>query len=230
MRSRVTADELSGLQTLHDLSGPAIAALAAEAVVRLAAPGEFIFREGQAAHGIFVILAGDVRVIRSSSGRALVMHGEGRGGTLGEAPVFDGHPYPASAEVLTPVRCAYISRDALDRAIRAAPELAWFFLGRMAARVRTLLVRLESVETEDVTSRLVAYLLSRLTGQAPAIVAITQQGLAEELGTAREVVVRILRRLRVMGAIRMAGRGRIEILDRRALLLLRESSRHDFQA
>jgi CRP-like cAMP-binding protein len=50
-----------------------------------------------------------------------------------------------------------------------------------------------------------------------SIVAITQESLAEELGTVREVVMRALRALRKRRIIASAGRGKIEIVDRSAL-------------
>ena len=51
-------------------------------------------------------------------------------------------------------------------------------------------------------------------------IAITQESLAEELGTVREVVMRTLRALRQRGLIRSAGRGKIEVLDAARLRML----------
>jgi len=46
---------------------------------------------------------------------------------------------------------------------------------------------------------------------------MTQQQLAEELGTVREVVVRELQALRAAGLVRALGSGRFEIVDATAL-------------
>jgi CRP/FNR family transcriptional regulator len=214
--SRKQVDTLRSLASFRALPDAAAATLAANAVRRTFAADETLFLEGSDAGGIFVVLSGEVRVVRTSRGRRHVMHTEGRGGTLGEAPVFDGHPYPATAIAATPVETLYIDRAALDRAIRASPEIAWFFLSRLAGRVRLLVERIDRLATAPVSARLCEYLLDR-GSSASNIVPITQEGLAEELGTVREVVVRTLRMLRERGAIRAAGRGRIEIVDVAAL-------------
>jgi CRP-like cAMP-binding protein len=83
--------------------------------------------------------------------------------------------------------------------------------------VRLLLDRVDGLATAQVSTRLSAYLLDQLSRTRDPIVAITQESLAEELGTVREVVMRTLRVLRAAGVIRGAGRGRIEILDPQAL-------------
>jgi CRP-like cAMP-binding protein len=107
----------------------------------------------------------------------------------------------------------HIDSVALERALRATPEIALFFLGGLAGRVRILLDRVDRLATAHVSTRLCAYLLERAERTSDATIAITQESLAEELGTVREIVVRTLRVLRERGVIRTAGRGRIEVID-----------------
>ena len=158
-----------------------------------------------------------MRVVRTSRGRRHVLHTERRGGTLGEAPFFDHQPYPASAIAWTVVRTIYIDRGCVDRAVRSHPDVAPFFLARLAGRVRVLLDRVDRLATADVGMRLCGYLLFEVERTDGSIVHITQASLAEELGTVREVVMRTLRALRKQNIIGSAGRGRIEVVDRSAL-------------
>lgn len=212
-----TESALRSLETFRSLPVAAANALAADAVLRTFIPGEALFHEGDEAHGIFVVLDGEVRVVRTSRGRRHVLHTERRGGTLGEAPVFDRHPYPASAIAESAVSTLYIGRPALERALRANPEIARFFLARLAGRVRLLLDRVDRLATAQVSTRLSAYVLEQATRTNHPVVSITQESLAEELGTVREVVMRTLRALRGRGIIEGAGRGRIRVLDFAAL-------------
>ena len=50
-------------------------------------------------------------------------------------------------------------------------------------------------------------------GRAVIAIGMTQQQLAEELGTVREVIVRELHALRTAGLVRSLGAGRFEIVD-----------------
>jgi len=213
----MTADELRALDGFGAMPPEAAAALALNGRTRTFSANDALFREGDAAHGIFIVLAGEVRVVRASRGRRHVFHTERRGGTLGEAPFFDGAPYPATAIAQTAVEVLYVNRDGLSRAQRASPDVALFFLGRLAGRVRLLLDRIDRLATADVETRLCAYLLDRDALAEHSIIAITQESLAEELGTVREVVMRALRLLREKRIIKSLGRGKIEVVDRVAL-------------
>lgn len=208
---------LRELPTFRALSDDSLAVLESCARARTFDAGETLFREGEAAHGIFVVLKGEVRVVRSSRGRRYVLHSERRGGTLGEAPVFDAGPYPASAIAGSSVDALYLNRASLERALRLDHDLAFFFLARLGRRVRTLLDRVDRLATAHVSTRLAGFLLEQVERSSDRVVAITQEALAEELGTVREVVVRTLRELRERTVIRTASRGRIEVMDLDAL-------------
>jgi CRP-like cAMP-binding protein len=216
----MTADGLRALDGFSVLPVAAAAALVAHGKLRSFSREEPLFREGNSAHGIFIVLSGEVRVVRASRGRRHVFHTERSGGTLGEAPFFDRNPYPATAIAWSAVDVLYVDRDAMSRALRASPDVALFFLSRLAARVRLLLDRVDRLATADVVTRLCTYLLARQDLAKGPIVAITQESLAEELGTVREVVMRALRSLREKRIIKSAGRGKIEIVDSAALRAL----------
>jgi CRP-like cAMP-binding protein len=212
--------ELRSLDGFRSLTEAAARVLVANARRRSFAPREPLFREGESAHGIFIVLGGKVRVVRTSRGRRHVLHTERRGGTLGEAPFFDHDPYPASAIAWTAAETLYIDRNCIERALRGSPELALFFLSRLAGRVRLLLDRIDRLATASVGARMCAYLLDQAERSDGSIVTITQESLAEELGTVREVVMRTLGSLRKRRIIATAGRGKIEIVDRSALRAL----------
>ena len=188
--------------------------LAARAVTRRYASGKWLWKAGAEPQGLFVILAGRVRIVRSRGRRQHVVHTEGPGATIGEIPMFSGGTYPASAVASEPVECLILDRAALMGAIRAHPELAFALLARLADRVRELLERLSARTADPVAARLAAYLASRpVRPDGTITLGGTQQHVAEDLGTVREVVVRWLRSLVESGVMERCTGGRYRIRD-----------------
>jgi CRP-like cAMP-binding protein len=109
-----------------------------------------------------------------------------------------------------------LTRDAIESAIATDPRLAWTLLARLAARVRTLVERVDRLALKSTKARL-ADLLLKHANDGIVMLGMTQSALAEELGTVREVVVRALRSLRERGVITSAGHGRLRIVDPAAL-------------
>lgn len=187
--------------------------------------GAPLFHAGDEAAGIHLVLSGRVRVRRlAPSGRTVVVHHEAAGGILGEIPLFDGGPYPATALAAEPSVCALLPRAPLLRRLEADPALARFFLQRLAGRVREVIGRLDAMATRSVAQRLARHLVgrTRAAGGARVSLGMSQQELAEELGTVREVIVRELRLLCRAGVLAAAGGGRYEVLDPRTLRGLAE--------
>ena len=204
--------ELRDQRLFAGISDAARRELAARTVRRIYEADETLFRAGTAARGLYVIVSGRVRVVRDTGGRRHVLHEEGLGGTLGEVPLFEGGGYPATAVAAERTTCLVVGREAIGAAMRADPELAWRLLARLAVRVRTLVDRVDSLAARSVPQRLAAFLVARggAAGRGGGVVTLggTQQEVAEELGTVREVVVRAVRALCRAGAIEPLGRGR----------------------
>ena len=197
--------------------------LEARAVVRRYPAGAVLFTQGTPARGLFVITEGRVRVLRGARGRAHVVHVEGPGGTLGEVPLFDGGGYPATAIAQEDTRCIVYTPAAISAAMAADPTVAWAIARSLAGRVRNLVERLDRLAVQGVTTRLAAYLLELPVSNGSIGLGQTQQELAEDLGTVREVVARSLRSLKRRGLLASAGRGRFRIINRKALELLAET-------
>jgi len=213
--------EAAPLDTVPLLRGlaPAARQAVAAAAVRRFRPGETLWTAGGDAGGLFLILAGEVRVVRAPRGRQYAVHTDGPGGTLGEVPFFAGGRYPATAVAAAPTTCLVLDRATLARAVAADPELALRLMARLAERVRTLVARLDQRTVATVEQRLAALLLARhgAAGGGVFTLGATQAEAAEELGTVREVLVRALRRLRDGGFVETAARGRYRVLDKAGL-------------
>jgi len=212
---------LANIEPFRSLRGDAREALAARAVLRKFRTGQCLWRAHDESRGLFFVLDGRVRIVRDVGLRQHVVHVEGAGATLGEVPLFDGGSYPASAVAAEPTTCVVFDRASLRAVMATHPDLAWSLLGRLAARIRQLVERLSSRTGDPLQARLASYVLSRPRAASGAIeLGETQQAVAEELGTVREIVVRQLGLLVEAGLLERRGRGQYAVIDEIGLSLI----------
>jgi CRP-like cAMP-binding protein len=211
----VIAPELlqAAVPALRELSAATIGRVGALASLRRFSPRAVLYRSGDPPSALFFVLSGRVRVTRELERSTHVLHGEGPGGVLGEIPLFGGGPYPGTATAVEPTRCAVLSISHVETLLREEPEFARFALQRIAGKAHVILRRLDELSAYTVTARLAAHLQARARAgvEREITLGMTQSALAEELGTAREVVVRSLRELCDAGAIRRTGRSRFVV-------------------
>ena len=213
------ARALAAVPYLAGLGAADLQTLAAGARLVRAAKGEAIFQEGSPCAGLYVIVAGCVKVLkRSAEGREQVLHRE-REGALGEGPLFDGDPYPASAEALEPAALLFLPRETILAWCRKRPEVAIGIARALARRVRRFAALAEDLALREVGQRLAGYLMARaaeggraVRGGVEVVRQESNQEIAEQIGTVRELVSRTLASLRREGLIRVSGR-RVIILD-----------------
>jgi CRP-like cAMP-binding protein len=214
----IPIERLAGLRPFASADRAAVVALAGIGSLVRFGSQETLFRAGSEPRGWWVVLEGRVRVVRGVGVRRHVVHTEGPGGTLGEVPLFANGSHPATATASEPTVCALFHRHALVNVAATNATVAFLLLERLAQRVRGLVERLDDRSVRSVNARLAEFLLQR-SPPTPASLSIgmTQQELAEELGTVREVISRELRSLRAAGIIEARGGGRYRILDLRRL-------------
>jgi len=201
-------------------SAPRVIDVLAKRGVEIAFPTDaVIFLTGGSPRGWFIVLEGLVRVVRGAGARQHVVHTEGPGGTLAEVPLITGGTHPATGIAAEPTRCALFDRPSLEAAIAECPEIAFILAKRLALRVHMLVARLDARSAKSVRLRLLDFLLQRRASASndSFSIGMTQQELAEELGTVREVVVRELRKLRQEKLIVSLSGGRFRIPDTRAV-------------
>lgn len=201
------------------LNAGAIRELAARSTLRVFQANEALWHAGAEPRGFFVITEGAVRVVRTVQGRQHVVHAEGPGGTLGDVALFEGGTYPATAIASCRTTCVAVTREGLIAAIRQDPELALALLGRLAARVRHVIGRLDGLAARSVPARLAGYLLERRARSGTEVFTLggSHAAVAEELGTVREVLGRGLRTLRARGLISAEPNGAMRVVDEAGL-------------
>jgi CRP/FNR family transcriptional regulator len=213
-----SAAALARVACFAALPAAELARLAARSSARALRPGQVLFEVGQPCRGLFIVADGAVQVGQTSlRGREQVLHTEGPGAALGEAPLFDRGGYIASAVAIQPTCVLFLPRaDVLDLC-RRRPAVALAMLQTMARRVRRFAEIAGDLAFRPVPERLARYILAaagaaRTTAGAEMDLAATQALLAARLGTVRELVARGLAQLEASGAISRRGT-RIVIRD-----------------
>jgi len=207
-----------------ELAEPELRFLAQRIVRRNYAAGETVFSEGEPCAGLYVVEAGNVRIFKSSTGgREQVLGIEGPGSSVAELPVFDGGAYPASVCALDNASLLFVSKQDFQALCLAHPQVALKALKVVGARLRKLVGIIEELSFTTVRHRLAAYLLrlaqkegKRSPEGVEVILPATNQELASQIGTVRELVSRNFSRLQSEGILKLDGRS-VTIRNMKAL-------------
>jgi CRP/FNR family transcriptional regulator len=197
--------------------------LAERAVPRQFAPGEIVFGEGEPCAGLYIVERGNIRIFKSSSGgREQVLSIDGPDSSVAEVPVFDGGNYPASGAAVDHATLLFVGKQDFQALCLSHPDVALKVLRVVGARLRRLVGIIEELSFTTVRHRLASFLLhlAQRDGTASAAgmefsLPGTNQELAAQLGTVRELVSRNLSRLQAEGLLKLEGR-RAVILDLKA--------------
>lgn len=184
-------------------------------------PDEFIFWEGDEADRFYVLADGNIKVIKhSSQGKEFIIAFFGAGEMFGEVAVFENRPYPASAQVVAPVRVLGIRRADFLAFLAQRPQVALRIINILGGRLRDAQSRLRDLAGERVEQRIAAILLM-LSAKLGVTLPFTRQEIADMAGTTTETAIRVMSQLRRRGIVRSV-RGRVTIVDAEKLRLLSE--------
>lgn len=175
--------------------------------------GAVLFDENAPCQGFPLVLNGEVKVSRhSSDGRSLELYRvlPGELCLVSSASLFRGQPMMAQGITTRPTTLLLIPPPVFTRWLES-PAFRNDVLGLFAERMADLAGLIDAVAFHRLDQRLAAALL----GRGPDL-ALTHQALADELGTVREMVTRLLRRFEREGWVELA-RERIHICNSAAL-------------
>jgi CRP/FNR family transcriptional regulator len=187
--------------------------LASHAVFADVPAGAALFDEGAPCRGFPLVLGGEVRVARGApQGRALELYrvAPGEVCVVSTSCLFGTRTMQAHGVAATATQLVLVDPPGFDRWCSHAPFRSFVF-GVFAERLADLMALVEAVAFQRLDQRLATALLGH-----GAVLATTHQALAEELGTVREIVTRLLRRFERAGWLAL-GRERIELRDAVAL-------------
>ena len=171
--------------------------------------GSRLYYEGESCNRFLFVMQGSLRVQKlTDSGHEIVLYHIGPGETcrLTNTCLLGGHRYPAEAIAETEVELLSLPKHAFMDALEIFSSID---------DAMTDLVKLvEEVAFGHLDHRLAQLLLTLSEGKSQ--LRTTHQELATELGTAREVVSRLLKEFERNGWLKLR-RGSLEIVDRKEL-------------
>lgn len=205
---------LNDVLLFHDLSETELKFLLDRAVALKYQPGQTIFVEGDPCEGLYVIQSGQVKIFKTSpSGREQILAIEDAGRSIAELPVFDGGDYPASAAAISESTLLLIRKKDFQSLFLEHPEVGLKVLKVVGSRLRTMVNLIDELSFSSVRHRLAALLLrlARSEGKKTAGGIVfqlpsTNQELAAQIGTVRELVSRNLGRLQTMDIVQVRGK------------------------
>jgi len=169
------------------------ASLEADSIVRVLAPGELLFRQGDRAGAIYKVETGRLRLIRRTiDDHLVILHTARRGEFFAEASLFaETYHCDAIAAVQSSVRV--YPKEIVIKALRADPALAEAFMARLAHQLQELRARMELRNIRSARYRVLQYLRLRAGIHGRSITIEGQlQDVAAEIGITREALYRTL--------------------------------------
>lgn len=193
--------------------------LANDADVVALKAGDVVFRAGEDCPGFVVVTSGTVKVSKLlPSGREILLYRVSPGDTcvLTASCLLGDHAYPAQGVAETDLEGVQISTPLFHALVGESSEFREEVFRLLGARVVELMALVEEVVVRRLDQRVARHLAVHVERSGSERVEITHRQLADELGTSREIVSRVLEALAARGFVQL-GRRRIDVPDPVAL-------------
>ena len=167
----------------------------------IAPAGKLLFDVGSACAHYPLLVEGTIRISKSSpEGRELLLYtlNPGESCVVTVAALLGETSFLASGTAMTPLALFLIPRSLFLEIVLASPAFRAFVFSFLSVRLSHLMALVDDVAFHRVDQRLASRLLLQ---QQPDTT--THQMLADELGTSREVVSRILESFQESGMVRL---------------------------
>jgi CRP/FNR family cyclic AMP-dependent transcriptional regulator len=202
---------LKNIPTFTEVPESALSTLAECATKRSFAKNCLIFNEGDPAGTLFIILSGKVRVyLDSESGKSVTLSIQRSGSYFGELSLLDDRPRSASVITLEPTLCAMIPKKAFVAWLGDHQEVATLGVMRgLTQLIRNLTNNVRGLALCDVYTRLSKMLHELAVVQNDELVILeklSHQELANQIGSSREMVSKIMKDLTTGGYLSIRGK------------------------
>jgi CRP/FNR family transcriptional regulator len=195
---------------LNTLPGESLAELLGSLMMLRVPAGTVVFDENQACQGFPLLLSGSIRVIKSAAnGRELQLYRVVSGDSciLTSSCLLGHENYHARGIAELDSEMVVISPGMFEKLLSMHKPFRDYIFSRFSERITDLMQLVSAVAFQKLDQRLATLLVNK----SNPIIA-THQGLADELGSVREIISRLLKNFAELGWIKL-GREKIEIVD-----------------
>ncbi|MFW6238616.1 MAG: Crp/Fnr family transcriptional regulator [Halanaerobiales bacterium] len=210
--------QIEELPLFSDLERGEIEALKEYITVREYDPGKILFLEGEESDCFYVILEGEVRIVRETrSGKEKILKILRTGEFFGEMGILENKPRSATARISKETCLIVINRESFLNFIKQHPEVVINIIIVLSQRLRRANREIEELAFLEVEDRLHKLLLRRAEKEGEKYVLrqqVTHRELARLIGTSRETVTRAFGKLRDKGLIKEQEEGKMVVSER----------------
>lgn len=182
-------------------------------------PGKVIVEAGVVCRKVYFVLEGSLRVFQlSEEGREMTLYRakEGEACLFSLTCIMKEEALNTITVVEKKAKLVGIPVVYFEELMSENLEFQRYFLRRLLRKISSLMSRTEAVTFFSIEQRLAKYLWDRFSNHASAILFTTHEKIAAEIGSAREVVSRMLKAFQEEGVIKLS-RGKITLLSQEKL-------------
>ena len=202
------------LEPLRAAPDDCLVRLRSESALLRAAAGTHLFDEHSTCSAFPIVLEGAIRVSKlGPDGREITLYRvtPGESCVLTSGCLLSGMPYTATGIAETNVTLIGMTQPLFDALLLQHPPFRRHVFGLFAERLADLTLLVEEIAFHRLDQRLAALLVAR-----GPVLRTTHQALADELGSVREIVTRLLGQFAASGWVQLA-REQISVTDRDSL-------------
>lgn len=206
---------LASLPLFKELGAATLARLAAGTTRRPLKRGEALFRQGEPATGMYVVVHGEIKLSASTPARGRRLTGiVGPGQSFGDPVMFLERRTLVTAQAAGDALVLHLLKEAVFAELDRNPRFARRMIAGLSQRVESLVRELDRQSVASGTERLVAFLLQHDRGETGLVLTLpaAKAEIASQLNLTPEHFSRILHDLAQTGVLQIRGR-RITVPD-----------------